>query len=178
LSPLPLPPLPLESRRPSVSLRAWEATPTDADALLAAWSDPDIARWTAVPEECSLDAASRWMAGEAARREMEVALDLAMTEAGAPGVVIGEIGLARVRTRPRMAEVGYWLLAPWRGTGRAAVALVLFTDWVLRDLPIDRLFARTRPDNPRSGAVAEQAGYLPAGALPDGTRVWVRGAPG
>lgn len=159
-----------------MALRQWGATPADADALVAAWSDPEIARWTAVPHARSGDAA-RWLAGEGIRRDRGIALDLALTEVGAPDVVIGEIGLVLVDPQRRWAEVGYWLFPAWRGTGRATVALGLFTDWVLRDLPMDRLFARTHVDNPRSSAVAVRAGYESGGELPDGTQVWVKDAP-
>lgn len=175
--PLALPWPPLLRHEPSVALRPWGATPTDADTLVAAWSDPDIVRWTTVPDARSRDDAVRWVAGERARRDQGVALDLAVTEVGATEVVLGEVGLVLAEAERRWAEVGYWLFPPWRGAGRAAAALDLFTEWVLRDLPIDRLFARTHADNPRAGAVAERAGYERAGELPAGIEVWVRDAP-
>ena len=121
--------------------------------------------------------AERWVAAEGTRRDQGVALDLAVTQAGASDVVIGEVGLVLVEADRRWAEVGYWLLPPWRGQGRATVALRLFTDWVLEDLPIARLFVRTHLDNTPAGAVAERAGYESAGELARGVVVWVRDAP-
>lgn len=121
--------------------------------------------------------AEQWVAAEGARRDSGMALDLAVTEAGAPDEVIGEVGLVLVEVDRRWAEVGYWLFPAWRGSGRATVALGLFTDWVLSELPIRRLFARTRVDNAPAGAVAQRAGYEAAGELPDGIQLWVRDAP-
>ncbi|CAN5642650.1 GNAT family N-acetyltransferase [soil metagenome] len=177
VQPLALPWPPLRRNEPSVALRPWGAQPSDPATLAAAWQDADIARWTAVPEARTEADAARWVAGEGERRDQGVALDLAITELGAPEVVVGEIGLALVEPERRWAEVGYWLFPAWRGGGRASVALDLFTDWVLRDLPIDRLFCRTHVDNPASASVAERAGYDLAGDLPDGTRVWVMDRP-
>jgi RimJ/RimL family protein N-acetyltransferase len=58
----------------AVALRPWR--PADAPALAAAWADPDIARWTAVPEDRSVEAAARWIAGWDERRRRGLALDL------------------------------------------------------------------------------------------------------
>lgn len=176
--PLALPSPALHLDAPPLDLRPWASTPGDAAALAAAWTDPDVVRWTAVPRCRTQDAAAGWVAGEATRRQAGAALDLAVTEPGAVELVVGEVGLVVVDRARGWAEVGYWLLPPWRGQGRARGALALFTDWALRDLPVNRLFARTHPDNPRSGAVAERAGYQAAGHTPDGTRVWVRDRPG
>lgn len=175
--PLVLPWPPLHFSDPNVALRPWGASPGDATTLAAAWSDPEIARWTTVPEACTVADAERWVVAEGARRDTGMALDLAIIEAGALDAVIGEVGLVLVEADRRWAEVGYWLLPAWRGSGRAAVALTLFTDWVLSDLPIRRLFARTHVDNGRAGAVAQRAGYEQAGELGDGFVVWVRDAP-
>ena len=168
---LPWPPLRFDN--PSVALRPWGATPTDPDTLVAAWADPDVSRWTLLPEVRTREAAAAWVAAEGSRRDHGVALDLAITESGAPEVVIGEVGLVLVEAERRWAEVGYWLFPPWRSQGRAAVALELFSEWALRVMPIQRLFARTHVDNPASAAVAKRAGYELAGELPDGTQVWV-----
>ena len=40
-----------------------------------------------------------------------------------------------------------------------------------------RLFARTSPDNPAAGRVAQAAGMTEAGALDTGTQVWIRDRP-
>lgn len=172
--PFALPWPPLRQAEPSVALRPWGATPTDPDVLAGAWVDPEVARWTKVPAEPSPAAAARWIDGEAARRDVGKALDLVITPLGEPDTIIGEVGLVLVEPEKRWAEVGYWLLPAWRGSGRATVALDLFSDWVLREQSVARLFARVQAANPASGAVAERAGYQRAGELPDGIVVWMR----
>jgi RimJ/RimL family protein N-acetyltransferase len=91
--------------------------------------------------------------------------------------VLGEVGLAMAEPSKRWAELGYWMSPDARGAGRTARAVELFADWVLRELPIDRLFARTHPDNPRAGRVAAAAGLRHAGDLERGTQVWIRDRP-
>lgn len=170
---LSLPWPPLIHTEAGFSLRPWGASPTDAEALAAAWSDPDVQRWTKVPEPRGAEAASRWIAGEEARRASGTAVDLVIAELGAPEHVLGEVGLVVVEPERGWAEVGYWLLPDARGSGRATAALRGFADWALRDLPVSRLIARTHQDNPPSAEVAERAGFSAAGTLDDGTQVWV-----
>lgn len=174
LRPFSLPRPPLRVTEPSVALRPWGTTPSDPAVLAEAWADPEIARWTKVPQDATAGLASRWIDGEAARRDVGRALDLVITPRGDPDTIVGEVGLVLVEAEKRWAEVGYWLLPAWRGSGRAATALELFSEWVLREQPIARLFARVQADNAASGAVAERAGYQRARDLPDGTVVWVR----
>ena len=98
-------------------------------------------------------------------------------ELNAPATILGEVGLVMVEPEERWAELGFWLHRDARGSGRAAAAALLFADWALRELPIDRLFARTHADNPRAGKVATAAGLTRAGALETGTLVWIRDQP-
>jgi RimJ/RimL family protein N-acetyltransferase len=172
LFPLPWPPL--GSDAAGVALRPWGAGEHDAEALAQAWADPEVARWTAVPADASVVAARRWIQGEERRRAQGVAMDLVVTELGSPRRIHGEVGLAVVDAERRWAELGYWLMSESRGAGRASAAVRLFADWVMRELPVARLIARTQPDNERAGRVAEAAGLVRAGALDTGTVVWVR----
>ncbi len=169
---LPWPPL--RRSDPAVALRPWGANPADADVLAQAWVDPEVARWTAVPEDASVEAAARWIAGEGARRDAGIALDLAIADPIDPTIVLGEVGLVVVEPERQWAEIGYWVLADRRGQGVASAALGLFTKWVLAEQPVKRLFARTRSANPAAGAVARAAGYDNAGELEEGLNVWVR----
>ncbi|CAN5814734.1 hypothetical protein BH23ACT2_BH23ACT2_03810 [soil metagenome] len=174
-----------------MALRPWGTQSSDAAALAAGWADPEVLRWTSVPEHHGEHDASRWVAGSPYRCYRGVALDLAITEISTRGPfihdtstpesstsepVIGEIGLVVVNPERRWAEVGYWLLPAWRDRGRATAALGLFSEWVLDELPVVRLFARTHGENPASAAVARGARYRHPGDLTDGVAVWVRDA--
>jgi RimJ/RimL family protein N-acetyltransferase len=104
-------------------------------------------------------------------------MDLVITPLDEPRRVLGEVGLVMVDAEKGWAELGYWLTPESRGAGRAAAATAAFAEWVLRELPIKRLFARTQPDNPRAGRVAAAAGLTRAGELDTGTEVWIRDRP-
>jgi RimJ/RimL family protein N-acetyltransferase len=44
----------------------------------------------------------------------------------------------------------------------------------MSELPVQRLVARTHPDNPKAARVAAAARMTHSGALESGTMVWVR----
>ncbi len=169
----PLPWPPLADLDAQIGLRPWGAGEDDATTLAAAWQDPDVVRWTSVPADASIDAARRWIRGEEARRAQGTSMDLVISPLRDARIVLGEVGLVVIDAERRWAEVGYWLAPEARGAGRAAAATRAFVTWALRELPVDRVVARTRPDNPKAGAVAERAGLVRAGELDNGTIVWV-----
>jgi len=171
---LPWPPL----VRGTVALRPWGASDKDPEYLAAAWADADIARWTKVPQDRSRGAAKTWVAGEGVRRDSGKALDLCVTEAGAPEVIFGEVGMVLVEPTRRWAEIGYWLFPGVRGAGRASVAVDVFSDWVLHSQGIRRVVARIPDGHERSAGVVARAGFSAVGKLADGTVVWCRDAAG
>ena len=166
-----------QAQTTQVGLRPWGAGEHDPEALAAAWADPDVTRWTQVPEDHDADAARTWIRGEEERRARGLAMDLVIAELGEPRRIHGEVGLAVVDADRRWAELGYWLAADSRGAGRARGAVAVFVEWALRELPVDRIFARVHPDNPAAAAVAEAAGLTLAGELETGTQVWIRDRP-
>lgn len=173
--PLPWPPLADPSTQ--IGLRPWGAGEDDPSALAAAWVDPEVARWTSVPPEPSVEAARQWIRGEEVRRSRGLAMDLVISQLDDPRTIHGEVGLIMVEPEKGWAELGYWLTPEARGAGRAGASAALFAEWVLRELPVNRLFARTQPDNPKAGRVATAAGLVRAGELETGTEVWIRDRP-
>jgi RimJ/RimL family protein N-acetyltransferase len=155
-------------------LRRWGAPPGDvehdAEALAAAWADPEVARWTAVPEDRSVAAARRWIAGEPDRRARRLALDFVI----GGHEVLGEVGLARFDDAGR-AEIGFWLAPAARGRGLATAAVTEVTRWALTDLGLTRVWARTAPDNERAAHVLVRAGFVARGEA-DGSVVWTADA--
>ena len=162
--PLPLPDPGLQDG--DLHLRPW--SPEDAPVLAAAWADPEIARWTGVPDRHDEAAAARWVAGDADRRARGLALDLV---AVVDGKIVGEVGLSALDTALRQAEIGWWVVAHRRGRGLATRAASLLADWTLAELCIEVVVARCHRDNPASAGVARAAGFRPMGT--DGcTEVW------
>jgi len=148
--PLPDPPL----RSGDLVLRPWHLD--DAAALAAAWSDPEIQRWTGVPEVRDLAAAARWIAGDDARRERELSLDL-VVERG--GEVAGEVGLSSFDRAAGTVEIGWWIAPAHRGRGVASTAAGLVVAWARADLAL-QVIARCDAANPASVAVAQRAGAM------------------
>lgn len=156
------PPIPLPDpalRAGGLLLRPW--TSADAAVLAAAWADPEVARWTGVPEVADDAAARRWISGEADRRARGLALDVVID---LDGVAAGEVGLAHLDPGAGTVEIGWWVAAPHRGRGLAAQAARLLAPWAVQELAIDRVLARCHRDNPASVAVARAAGFRPAAA--------------
>ena len=152
--PLPLPDPPLSDG--DLHLRPWHLD--DVPVLVAAWSDPEIARWTGVPEHHDAEAAARWISGDADRRARGVSLDLV---AVVDDAIVGEVGLSAVDRRRRTGEIGWWVAAHRRGRGLGTRAVALVAEWAVTELSIDAVVARCHEENPASSGVARAAGFWP-----------------
>jgi len=135
-------------------LRPWSEE--DAPILARAWADPAIRRWCSVPEDCTLEAAERWIAGSGQSRTDGLALDLAIVH---DGCVAGEVGLGPIQWAHRRAAVGFWLDAAHRRNNLAAKALKLLAEWALGHLPLDTLVGEASSENPASGWTLKAAGF-------------------
>ena len=148
--PMPDPPL----RSGDLVLRPWRVE--DAPALVAAWADPEIQRWTGVPDRRDLDAAERWIAGDDERRRRWLSLDLV---AERDCDLVGEVGLSSIDRAAGVAEIGWWTAAGRRREGVASTAAGLVVRWASERLRLT-CAARCDPANPGSVAVAERAGAM------------------
>lgn len=150
--PLPLPDPPLTDG--AVRLRPWRVE--DAAALAAAWADPEVQRWTAVPARRTEADATRWIAGEAERRRRGLALDLVVSPAGEEDdSVLGEVGLGPIDWAAGRADLGWWVASAARGRGVASRAAVLLATWTVRELRL-AVHVEVDPANPASARVAER----------------------
>lgn len=149
---LPLPEPPLTDG--VVRLRPWSAH--DVGALVAAWADEEIRKWTRVPEQRGSDHALRWIAAEQLRRDRGLAIDLVVSPADLDDQeVLGEVGMVPLAGGPSRAELGWWVAAPHRRQGIATRAVGLFAGWLRGELGFTDLFAEVDPENPASVWVAE-----------------------
>jgi RimJ/RimL family protein N-acetyltransferase len=142
-----------------VELRLWSSS--DIPAMVAACQDPEIQRWTPVPQPFAEEDARDWLATHESKMRAGEGLPLAIV---APtGEVLGCIEL-HIR-RQGVGQIGYWV-APWARRRRVATrALVLLSRWALATLPLFRLQVTAAPDNVASQAVAERAGFRREGLL-------------
>ena len=139
------------------ALRPWRDN--DVGALVTACQDPEIPRWTSVPEHY----------GEAEARAFLLRRYDAITGGStAPFAVVspprleellGSISLMRIRTEDARAEVGYWLSAQARGRGHATRAVRLICRWAFAALGLERIELLAATGNPASQRVAERCGF-------------------
>ena len=148
--PLPDPPL----RSGDLLLRPWR--PEDAPALVEAWADEEVRRWTAVPPVCDQAYAERWIGADAERRDRDLSLDLVVERRGE---VAGEVGLSSIDRAAGRADIGWWTAAAYRGQGVASTAAGLLVRWASSTLGLV-VVARCDAANPGSIAVAKRAGAM------------------
>lgn len=133
--------------------------PGVAALIVAASHDPEVTRWTQIPEHLSLVDAGMVTAGWAMSRGSSVRLQVCTPEHAPAGMVTlwinaeGEV------------EVGYWLLeaARGRGVGRRAVALVC--EWAFEVCGLERLQLTTLPGNVASERVAAACAFVRQGTV-------------
>ncbi|MEA2271956.1 MAG: hypothetical protein QOI98_664 [Solirubrobacteraceae bacterium] len=145
-----------------VTLRGWRGS--DVDDLYAACQDPEIPRWTLrIPWPYRVGHARDWVARQPDMLRAGVGAHFAVVD-GQTGQLLGGMGLEPRAGEPT-AELGYWLAAAARGRGVATRAARLATAWGLGELGLGRIDARVDEENVASQAVAQRAGFTPAGVI-------------
>lgn len=146
-----------------IALRPFQVS--DAGAIAQSCQDPDIPRFTMMPDAMTEEQAKQWI-----ERGLEWwPKGVARFAITIPPAVdcVGQIG-AQLDLPMRRAEAFYWLDRAVRGAGLAAEALELVTRWALRDFDIVRVQLVTHLDNVSSQRVAECCGFSREGVL----RAW------
>jgi [ribosomal protein S5]-alanine N-acetyltransferase len=139
-----------------IALRPWQLS--DAAAVAAAYSDPDIQHWHA---RSMTEAESRvWIESWPVRWAEESGAGWAIAdEAG----LLGQISLRRLHLSDGVAEVSYWVVPAARGRRVATRALSALTAWTFGHLDLHRLEVNHSTMNSASCRVAENAGYAMEG---------------
>ena len=134
------------------------------DGLSTLVDDPDVRRFTRIPEPPPAGFSERWLESyEQGRREGTRAA-FAILDA-ADGGFLGFAAAVRIEAEARTAELGYIVAAPARGRGVASEALRELSAWAFRELDALRLELLIGVDNAASRRVAERAGYVLEGTL-------------
>jgi RimJ/RimL family protein N-acetyltransferase len=147
---------------------------THLDDVAALLADPDVLRFTRIPEPPPPDFPRQWLARyEQGRREG--------TSEGFAALDADEcfVGLAlapEIDRQGREVELGYIVAPSARGRGVATEMLRRLTEWALAELGAMRIYLVINVDNPASERVAARCGYLREGVmrslhLKQGTRV-------
>ena len=136
----------------------------DIPAIIAACQDPEIPRWTRVPEPYSEADARGWLEQESRGRSLGDLLGLLVVDAD-DDRLLGSVGIVHVDREERRCELGYWLAREARGHGVATRAVRMLSAWAFENLPTDRIEIHAEPDNAASRQVAERVGFSFEGVL-------------
>ena len=147
---------------------------SDAAAVRAVYSEPDIRRWMGWDDRAPDEAEARANIERAAEAWDDGTWAVFRIVEAATDEVVGGVNL-RLGDHA-VAEISYFLRASARGRGFATRAVRLVARWAFDELAIERIELRAHPDNAASRLVADRAGFRREGverasrAWPDGTR--------
>jgi RimJ/RimL family protein N-acetyltransferase len=138
----------------------------DVDAVAAACTDPEIARWIPIPVPYRREDAVEFVenVSTAGWRDDTMYNFGVFTREG--GTLVGSMGLVRIallRATERQAELGFWTAEEQRGMGYTVEAARAVIGWAFADLGVERLEWVATVGNVASRAVAERLGFVMEG---------------
>jgi RimJ/RimL family protein N-acetyltransferase len=136
---------------------------SDAKALVEICADPEITRWTYMPDDLDLRGARTWIGRRDKARQFGVTAAFAVVERDS-GTLVGQCGVGIDRPR-NTGEAFYWVAAPARSRGVARRALALVVAYAFGALELARVELKIDPANEASQAVARAAGFTYEGTL-------------
>jgi RimJ/RimL family protein N-acetyltransferase len=141
----------------SFALRPWNDG--DVDDVVRLTADPEIVRWTRIPDPNTPDMVREFMASAPeGERHMAIVDEVS-------GELLGAVGLQRLHPEGHRGEIGYWVAGEHRGRGIASRAVDRLAQEVFAARPLRRLELHVHPDNAASRRVAEKAGFIFEGVL-------------
>jgi RimJ/RimL family protein N-acetyltransferase len=136
----------------------------DVPAIVEAVQDPEIPRWTRVPDPYGEDDARQWH--RTATTGIGAGTDLPTLIVDADDDrLLGAVGLHNLDPETGRCSAGYWVAAPERGRGVAVRALRLLCGYAFDDLGAQRIELWIEPANAPSLRVAEGVGFHREGLL-------------
>ena len=143
-------------------VRLREHTDADLGATVEASLDPDVLRWTRVPDDNSVELTREWIEGWRAGAADE--LHLLVVDASSDEI-LGAIGTVDMDFEQGRCGLGYWLAREARGRGVMVRAVRLLSRWLFEERAIERIEIHVEPANAASRAVAERVGFRLEGFL-------------
>jgi RimJ/RimL family protein N-acetyltransferase len=155
-----------------VQLRMWH--PDDLDQLVACCQDPEIPRWTLVPDPYTRAAGEDFLARVPHEWRSGNGAPFCINPAGEPTTIIGAIGVFPHEPRT-VGGIGYWIGADHRRQGIAVRAIHLLVRWAFGEAGFERLVADVILGNAPSERTLRAAGFSLEGRIPGG--ILQRGKP-
>jgi RimJ/RimL family protein N-acetyltransferase len=131
------------------------------DEFPALLADPDVLRFTRVPEPPPADFAQRWLDRYVAAREDGTAEAFAAVDTG--GRFVGLALAPEIDPEAREIELGYIVHPAHRGHGFATEILRLLTRWAFDEAGALRIELVINVENAASERVAARCGYTREG---------------
>jgi [ribosomal protein S5]-alanine N-acetyltransferase len=145
-----------------VTLRLMSAA--DIPAIVAAVQDPEIPRYTRVPDSYGEEEARQWQ--RMASTGLRTGSDLpTLIVDAADGRLLGAVGLHNLDPESGRCSAGYWVAAGERRRGIARRGLSLLSHYAFDELDVKRIEVWIEPENASSLRVAEAAGFRREGLL-------------
>jgi len=138
-------------------LRPWR--PSDVEAVVAAYRDPEIQRWHV--RSMSAPEARAWLASWPERWRAETGAGWAVTERDA---VVGRVGFRSIDLTEGSAELAYWTVPAARGRNIAGRAVETVSRWMFA-VGLHRLELSHSTGNVASCRIAEKVGFGYEGTL-------------
>lgn len=143
-------------------LRLRPFQPSDAASILALFIDKGFMEYSGASMFKSIQVADALVARDAEKRATGERLRLGI-ERIEDGAVIGYCDLFNIDRDCQKGEIGYGLLTKERGFGFMTEALLAFLNWVLNELPLNRLMAELEPANTNSEKIVKRLGFTKEG---------------
>ncbi len=139
---------------------------SDADipAIVESVQDPQIPRFTTVPDPYGPDEARHWQRMATVGIDAGTDLPTLVVEARTDEL-LGAVGLHRLDPESGRCSAGYWVAARARGRGVARRALALLCRYAFDELEVKRIELWIEPTNSASLRVAEAVGFACEGLL-------------
>jgi len=147
----------------AVSLRLVPLAEEHLDDVAALLDDPDVLRFTRVPDPPPPDFARRWLERyEQGRRDGTREAFAAVDDSGR---FLGLALAPEIDREGRELELGYLVAPGARGRGVATGILAELTRWALEQLGALRIYLIVDVENRASSRVAERCGYVREGVM-------------
>jgi RimJ/RimL family protein N-acetyltransferase len=144
-------------------IRLVPLTPSHLPHLETALDDPEVLRFTRVPDPPPVGFVGTWFAGYEEGRRAGTRDAFAIVDAD--GTFLGTGVAPAIDRTTRTVELGYTIMPSVRGKGIATRALALLTDWAFDSLDAERIELYISVENGASKRVAERNGYRYEGTL-------------
>jgi RimJ/RimL family protein N-acetyltransferase len=158
-SPFPEPPAALVDG--DIALRWFRRD--DAPQIVELVRDPEIPRWTYMPDDLDVRGARAWVDRRNHARRFGRTATFAVVDCGT-GLLLGQCGVGYDRAR-NAGEAFYWIGAPARRRRVATRALGLVVRYAFECAGIERVELKIDPGNAASQGVARASGFTYEGTL-------------